>query len=427
MPGALSISSLRPNQTTQRGNEMDNNYQDVFNYVNEEELVRFTQELIRTNSVYDPAKEGFNEEKVANFIANYLKKLGLEVHVQAVVKGRPNVIGILKGKKEGKTILFEGHTDVVTAGDIEEWDYDPFAATIDNNRIYGRGACDTKGNVAAAIFAVKSIIESKSEFKGNILLCIPCDEEGMMIGIKDFIKNGWADNVDGAVICEPEENNICICQKGAMRIVIRSYGKMAHGAMPLAGINPNWGMAKIICELEQLEASEKERLGKHDYLGYPSITPTILMAPSKGEAQINVIPKECYTTLDIRTVPEQDHETLKTQIQEIVDRLAKGNKEFKADMEVIEERPWTETSKDDPVVVAIAKAYTLVTGKEPIYNGVPGATDGTFLHCLKGIPIITTGAGDRLIPHQADEWVGIDELVETTKMYALTAMIYLNE
>ncbi len=402
-------------------------YRGVIENVNEQELVKFTQDILRIKSVYDPEKEGYNEEKVAKFIANYLKELGLEVHVQEVVEGRPNVIGILRGKEEGKRILFEGHTDVVTAGDLDDWNYDPFAATIKDNKIYARGACDTKGNVAAAIFAVKAIIDSKVDFKGSILLCIPVDEEGMMIGIKDFIKKGWADQVDAAVICEPEQNEICINQKGAMRIIIKTYGKMAHGAMPLSGINPNWGMAKIICELEKLENSEKERLGKHHYLGYPSITPTILMAPSKGEAQINVIPKECYTTLDIRTVPGQEHEILKQQIQEILDRLSKENNDFKADMEVIEERPWTETSKDEPVVKSIAKAYTIVTGKEPVYNGVPGATDGTFLHCLRGIPVVTTGAGDRYIPHQADEYVEIDELIETTKMYALTAMLYLND
>jgi succinyl-diaminopimelate desuccinylase len=402
-------------------------FRKVADYVAADKLVQFTQDLIRINSVYDPNKEGCNEEKAARFIADYLEKLGLEVHIDEVVPGRPNVIGILKGSEKGKTLLFEGHTDVVTAGDLEEWTYPPFEAIIDKGRIYGRGSCDTKGNLAAAIFATKAIIDSKIDFKGNILLCIPVDEEGMMIGIKDFIKKGWADNVDAAVICEPEENNICITQKGAMRVIIRVQGKMAHGCMPLAGINPNWRMAKIICELEKLQQQEIDRLGEHPYLGFPSITPTILMAPSKGEPQINVIPNECYATLDIRTVPGQDHKVIAEQIQEIFNRLAKDDKDFSAIMEVIEERPWTETSKEEPVVQAISKAYTMITGKEPIYNGVPGATDGTFLNCLKGIPVVTTGAGDRLIPHQKDEYVEIDELIETTKIYALTALMYLNQ
>jgi len=404
-----------------------NDYMKILDFLDENELVQFTQELIRIKSVYDPNKEGYNEERVANYIARYLQELGLEVHLDEVVPGRPNVIGILKGNQAGKTLLFEGHTDVVTAGDLEEWNYPPFGAVIQNGRIYGRGACDTKGNVAAAIFAVKAIKSSKVHFNGNILLCIPVDEEGMMLGIKDFIKKGWADNVDAAVICEPEENNICITQKGAMRVVIRVQGKMAHGCMPLAGINPNWRMAKIICELEKLQQQEILRLGNHPYLGYPSITPTILMAPSKGEPQINVIPKECFTTLDIRTVPGQEHRVLAGQIQDILDRLEKVDKDFSATMEIIEERPWTETQNNEEIVKAISNAYTMVTGKEPIYNGVPGATDGTFLNCLKDIPVVTTGAGNRLIPHQRDEYVDIDELVEATKLFALTAMIYLNK
>ena len=290
-------------------------YQSVIESVNEDELVKFTQDILRINSVYDPTKDNCNEEKVALFIADYLKELGLEVHVEYADKGRPNVIGILEGNAPGKTILYEGHTDVVTAGDYDEWNYDPFEAVIENGRIIARGACDTKGNVAAAIFAVKAIIESKMEFKGKILLCIPVDEEDMMLGIKHFIKNGWADNVDAAVICEPEENQLCINQKGAMRVEIKSYGKMAHGAMPLSGINPNWGMAQIICELEKFEAKEKEKHGKHEYLGYPSITPTIVSSPNKGEAQINVIPKESYIALDIRTVPGQVHDEIAADIQ----------------------------------------------------------------------------------------------------------------
>jgi succinyl-diaminopimelate desuccinylase len=94
-------------------------------------------------------------------------------------------------------------------------------------------------------------------------------------------------------------------------------------------------------------------------------------------------------------------------------------------MEVIEERPWTAIDRDDPLVIALAEAYEKLTGRPPIYNGVPGATDGTFLTAWKGIPVLTTGAGDRLIPHQKDEYVDIAELVETTRLYASAALRYL--
>ena len=96
-------------------------------------------------------------------------------------------------------------------------------------------------------------------------------------------------------------------------------------------------------------------------------------------------------------------------------------------MEVLDDRPWTETSKDEPVVKAIAKAYTDIMNNEPIYNGVPGATDGTFIQCRKNIPVIVKGAGNREVPHQVDEWCEIDDIIETSKMYALTALYYLNK
>jgi succinyl-diaminopimelate desuccinylase len=395
-------------------------------HVDDKEVINLTQALVRIPSVYRPNIPDGNESRAAKFVYEYLKGLGFEVYIEEVVKGRPNVIGILDSGRPGKTILFEGHTDVVTEGDRSAWSYDPFGAVIEGGRMYGRGTNDTKGNLSAAIAAVHAIKRSNLKWNGRIILCIPCDEEGMMIGIKHFIAQGWAKGVDGAIICEPEENQICITQKGAMRTILRTYGKMAHGAMPLSGINPNTRMAQIICELMKLEAEEKHRLGEHHYLGWPSITPTSILGPEIGEPQINVIPDHCMTTLDIRTVPGQEHHQLRISIETILGRLASKDPDFKATMEVIESRPWTETSLEDPIVKASIESYRRIAGKEPIFNGVPGATDGTFLN-LAGIPIVTTGAGDRHIPHQINEYIDLAELVEASRIYAETAMIFLNE
>ncbi|CDQ19126.1 M20 family metallopeptidase [Halobacillus karajensis] len=390
-----------------------------------ERVIALTQSLVRIPSVYRPGEEGGNEKKCAAFVAEHLSKLGIEVYIEEVEAGRPNVIGVIDSGKSGKTLIFEGHTDVVTEGDSHSWKYDPFGAEIVDGLMYGRGTNDTKGNLACMITAVQSLLEDKEEWSGKIILCIPCDEEGMMIGIKHFIKQGWADQADGAIICEPEENQVCIAQRGAMRLVLKTYGKMAHGAISWSGINPNLRMAKVIVELEKLEKREQERLGKHPTLGWPSITPTILQAPAKGDAQINVIPEQCMTTLDIRTVPGQDHDRLQEEIHHIFARLAQDDPEFKADFDVIEDRPWTSTDKEEPVVEAVAEAVQSVLVKDPIYNGVPGATDGTFLH-VAGVPIVTIGAGDREVPHQIDEYVDIEELAETTEIYRQAALNFLN-
>jgi succinyl-diaminopimelate desuccinylase len=396
----------------------------VWRRIDREELARFAQELVRIPSVYRPEEAEGNEGGVARYVADYLEREGFEVHTEEVAPGRPNVWAVWEGDSPGKTLLFEAHTDVVTEGQAEDWDHPPFAAERLGDRIYGRGACDTKGNLAAAVMAVRAIKDSGVSFPGRLVLCHPVDEEGMMTGIKAFIERGHAEGVDGAVICEPEENQLCVKQKGALRVEVTVRGKMAHGAMPLSGVNPVTRAARFVVTVEELEREEIRRYGEDPFLGYPSLTPTILMGPDCGEPQINVIPASAYVALDIRTVPGQSHEDLVGRLGECLSGLESEDPDFDASLEVIEERPWTETPMDDPLVQAMTAAYRKVTGEEPRYNGVPGATDGTFLSKWAGIPIVTTGAGDREIPHHRDEWVSVEELLTTCKLYAATAMYF---
>ena len=421
-------------------------FDEVLNSIDPSELVQLTRELVRIPSVYQPETDG-GEEKVARFVGRELEGIGLNVNMEEVAPGRPNVMATLDGE-EGRTILLEAHTDVVTEGDSSEWIHPPFGGEIVGNRIYGRGACDTKGNLAAAILAVKAIKESERPFKGRIILAIPVDEEGLMTGIKHMIKRGHLKGVDAAIICEPEENQICVSQKGALRVRIETGGKMSHGCMPLTGFNPIHPAVEIIQRIKKLEREEIKNHGMDEFLGFPSITPTVLRAPIKGEPQLNVMPSGCQVLVDVRTIPGQSHEELKEQLTRIVKGvesevqkdltagwekaireelqpgLSKGLP-FSAEIDIFEDRPWTKTDRTEPVVEAVAGAYRLVTGKEPIYNGVPGATDGTFINAWSKIPIVTTGAGDRMVPHQKDEWVDIDELLEASKIFAVSILEFL--
>jgi succinyl-diaminopimelate desuccinylase len=389
-----------------------------------EDLVRLVQELVRIPSVYRPEKADGNEARVARFLADYLEREGIEVHMEEAAPGRPNVWAVLDGDRPGKTLLFEAHTDVVTEGRAGDWEHPPFGAERVGDRIYGRGACDTKGNLAAAVVAVKAIKDSGVSFPGRLVLCHAVDEEGMMAGIRAFIERGYAEGVDGAVICEPEENQLCVKQKGALRVEVTFRGKMAHGAMPLSGVNPVTRAARFVVAVEELEREEIERHGEDPFLGYPSLTPTILLGPERGEPQLNVSPASAYVALDIRTVPSQSQEDVVRRLEDRLSKLESEDPDFDASLEVIEERPPTATSMDDPLVRAMAAAYRDLTGEEPRYNGVPGATDGTYLSTWAGVPIVTTGAGEREIPHHKDEWVSVDELLTTCKLYAATAMYF---
>lgn len=399
-------------------------------------VVELAQGLVRIRSVYDEQR-GTTEAAAANYVADQLRRAGFEPVVEEAAANRPNVIcdyagtGYIDG--QSRTLMLEGHTDVVTEGDPTVWTIPPFEGRIDpgpngeeaTGVLHGRGSADMKAGVAAAMAALEAVRSVAPDLPGRIRLGIVADEEGMMLGIKSFIANGWADEVDGAIVCEPEENELCLFQKGAMRLHVRVFGVMSHGAMPYAGVNPLRGLADFVVAVRDYEQREHQRLGEHQYLGYPWLTPTIIQAPARGEAQLNVMPDEAYLALDVRTVPGQDHEAIEAELNRIARELEGATPRLRFQIECFESRPWTATDPNDPLVAAAESVYPEVMGTAPRYGGVPGATDGTFLWALKDIPIVTVGPGDRTIPHQVDEFVRLKDTVAAARLYAATAIAYL--
>ena len=394
--------------------------------IDEAYLISLTQALVKIRSVYEPGRS--SEKEAAEFILSELENLGLKPVREEAAPDRPNIIADWQGssfdKTKHRTLMFEGHTDVVTEGNPETWSTPPFGGQIKDGKLYGRGSADMKGGIAAAMTALKAIKETAPDLTGRIRFGIVVDEEGLMLGIKHFINQGWADDVDGAIICEPEENELCLFQKGAMRVAVTFTGRMAHGAMPYAGSNPIKALGTFLEDVVKLERSEQTRLGEHPYLGYPWLTPTIIKAPPKGEAQHNVMPAQAYLALDIRTVPGQAHDVLLADLQTIARTITDETKGLQIDIDCFESRPWTQTPKDDPLVKALEASYPLVFKKVAVFGGVPGATDGTFLHAWANVPVVTVGPGDRNIPHQKNEFVRLDELIQSAKLYAAAAIYY---
>ncbi|MEM7346427.1 MAG: M20 family metallopeptidase, partial [Chloroflexota bacterium] len=390
----------------------------ALNLIDDDELIRWVQELTRIPSVWHP-DTGIGEEAAARWVEARCREIGLETHFEEVVPGRPNVIARY-GPDDGPTLMFEGHTDVVTEGDVSLWTDPPFSATIRDGCIYGRGANDMKAGVVCALIALKAIVQSGLPLKGNLLLGAVCDEEGDMIGIKHFVDQGWADNVTAAIICEPEENELCLVQKGVLWLRATITGEMAHGAMPLTGVNTAYPMARFLSMVESLEQREIDRYGVDKHLGQPSITPTIVQSPAAGEAQKNVMPGATTVVLDCRLLPEQNSEALAAEIELLLSMATAPKEQLGYQIEVIEARDPTKTDPNEPIVQAMAAAYQSLTQTEPVYGGVPGTTDGTILNARKNIPIITCGPGDRYIPHHIDEWVSIDEIKLAARLYVVT-------
>ncbi len=395
--------------------------------VKRNELVGLTQELVRIDSVIRP-ETGHTEHEVVEYLRSWVQReLGLQPTVETVQPGRENLFFTLDSGRPGPCLLLEGHTDVVSEGERGRWSADPFGGELKEGRIYGRGACDMKAGLAVNLVVAKALLASGVPWRGRLALCFVCDEEGMMIGIKDFIRRGHADGVNACLVPEPEENQLCLSMKGAIRAVLRVRGRMAHGAMPRSGINPNTRLARIILAFERFETGEIRRCGEDPFLGYPSVTFTVLRSPPPGApAQLNVMPGEAEGFVDIRTVPGQDHEQVRAALRRILGELAAEDPDFQADIEFIEDRPVVSMGKEEPIVQEAARAFREVACREPVYSGVPGATDGTFLSAWKGIPCLVNGPGPRHIPHQVDEYVEVGQLLEAARVYALTSLRYLN-
>jgi succinyl-diaminopimelate desuccinylase len=317
--------------------------------------------------------------------------------------------------------MFEGHTDVVTEGD--GWTVDPFGAEIVDGRLWGRGSADMKGGLAAALLATDALAR-RGPFPGRIVLAALVDEEGMMTGAKDFVARGRMAGVDGVICCEPEGGEICHVAKGALRLRLDFIGKMAHGAMPFQGRNPNRAAATVIGALADLEAAVQARSGEHPHLGKVWITPTVMRA---GEpVQMNVMPAAASVWVDVRTIPAVDHDALIAEVTDVV-AAAAGELWVATAIEVLDDRPAVAVAEDDPLVRAVWDAHAAVGPDAPRLGGVPGATDGTILTSRTGTPSVVYGPGGKWIAHQADEFVEIDDLVAHAEVYVEAADRFLRQ
>ena len=389
--------------------------------VDEAAVLALTRELVRVRSVNDPAA-GDSEAAAAAVVEAHMRSFGWEPHVEEVAPGRPNVVAIVEGGGgPGPTLMFEGHTDVVTEGDSSAWTVDPYSALERDGRIYGRGSADMKSGVAAMMHAVRAL-QLAGPFPGRVVVAALVDEEGLMLGAKQFARTPLAAQVDGVVVCEPEEGEICAVAKGAVRILVTLTGAMAHGAMPQHARNPLPVAARLVLAVEQVQARLQADHGRHEHLGDVYLTPTVLLG---GDAdQLNVIPAVARLGIDVRTVPGVDHAALVDDVTRVAHAAADGSG-VTVEVTVVDDRPAVDTPIDHPVVAALAAAHQEVTGRRPVYGGVPGATDGTILTRDAGLATVVYGPGGKWIAHQADEYVEADDVIRCARVYAETARRFL--
>ena len=381
--------------------------------IKESEVVKICQDLVGIQSVNPPG----NELAAAEYVAAVLEKSGVQAELVKHSETRASVLARLKGQGKAPALFYNGHLDTVPVG-AEKWVHEPFAGVVAEGKVWGRGAADMKGGLAAMMAAVKALASARIPLKGDLLLAATAGEEIDSLGAAAIAKMPTLGAVQALFIAEPTYNEIFIAEKGVLWVEIETFGKTAHGSMPEKGRNAIMMMVEIIKEFEKLVIPFKT----HPILG--GFTRSINTIA--GGVKTNVVPDHCVATLDMRTVPGQEHSVILSQIENIVQGLGTKVPGFKAAAKTVNDHPSVETSPSEPVLQNFSSIVTEMTGRKAVLKGANYFSDAVgFLPVLK-VPLLLFGPGDPGLAHQPNENVEVCKLVEAARIYAVTAARLLN-
>jgi acetylornithine deacetylase len=341
-------------------------------------------------------------------------------------KDRPITVGRLRGTGGGRSLIVNGHIDVVSPGDHAAWTTPPFAADIRDGRIYGRGAVDMKGGVGAALFALEALAACGVRLRGDVVVQTVPDEETCAMGTNAAITRGYT--ADAGVVPEPTGLNLWVATRGLLHGTLRVYGRSAHAEMNQpswedgGGVNAISLTARLIDALDRLSAEWLTRADKrHPLLGVPGVHPTIV----RGGTFISNIPESCDLAINTTYLPtnRDEHGYGSVPRGEIEATIAA---EVALDGWLSQHRPTWSWYTDYPPceippdadIIAVAQRAAADLGVQAAAEGIDTTYDGALLTLFAGTPSPGFGPGDLRRAHAVDEWIGIDELVMGARAYA---------
>ena len=403
----------------------------------EKNLVRLCQDLIRFPTINPP---GNDYQAIVEYIGNRLKNRGFTIeYVRAY--GAPgdsadypryNVIARYETGRQGPCVHFNSHIDVVETGD--GWTKDPFAADLIDGKVYGRGACDMKGGLAASIIAAEALISSGIELKGAIEISGTADEEsGGLGGVAYLAEKGYfsKDRVDHVIIPEPlNVDRVCLGHRGVWWAEIETYGRIAHGSMPFLGDCAVRHMGAVVAEFEdKLYPAMAARLTKMPVVPEGAKQSTLNINSIHGGQNEGVnglpspcVPDSCRMIIDRRFLVEEELPDVKNEVTVILDRLKTSREGFKYEIRDMLEVIPSMTDIKSPVVQETANAIKDVLGKEPDFICSPGTYDQKHIDRIGKLKdCIAYGPGILELAHQPDEYVEVEDMVNSAKVMAQAA------
>jgi len=397
-------------------------------FIKKKELIDLTSRLIQIPTENPPG----NEKKAVLFLKPLLSKMGFRVNIHLSPKGRYNIVAEKRWGKGGRRLIFNGHLDVVPAGDASQWKYPPYQGKVVNpageqrsiisngvkGRIYGRGASDMKGGVASFIHAISMIDRSKVRFdRGNLILHLVSDEESHGHQGMGFLAQKGLIKGDAVIVGEPTGLDLVIAQKGALWLRITSFGKSAHGSRPEQGINAIEMMMHLIDRLKNIPL-----LKEHPLLGKP----TINIGKIQGGTKINVVPDRCQIEVDRRLLPDEKKVGVLREIKEVTESVQARDPLFKYQIEEIDYAEPSEIHPDEEIVRIGLEAGREVMGEKPRVRGFSGFTDARFYINQFHIPTLIFGPGGTDQSHTTDESVEVEALVQATRIYSRIVLNFLS-
>jgi len=388
-----------------------------------EEIINFHKQIIQIPSENPPGKY----KQIAQFVQNKFEELGLKTFVK-----RNNVVGKYQNLT-GPSLLLYGHMDTVPA--YKGWTEDPFGGHTNDGKIFGRGACDDKACVTAEIFATKALLELGIKFEGSLTLISAIDEEtGGFNGVRYLLDKGHI-NGDACLLGDGRGGFPAAFTGGFIMVTFMITGKKAHAlSFPdipkyrneFSGVNAIQKMVNILNFLMQLQAEFLNKETKYpNFPGHPSKVSTVNIAKIIGGDKISAVPDKCLLYCIINTIPEQDVESIKQNILEFVEisRLSDPDLDINVNFSISFE-PFV-SNTNSKFAKAIKNAIKIVYNEDREFKLFQSANDGHWFH-EKGIETILMGTGTHENNvHAEDEFVSIDDLIDTTKIFALTAFNYL--
>uniref|UniRef100_UPI0035B2C1EB M20/M25/M40 family metallo-hydrolase n=1 Tax=Promineifilum sp. TaxID=2664178 RepID=UPI0035B2C1EB len=339
-----------------------------------DDLEQLLTDLVAINSVNPDLVPGApGEGEVAAYIARWLEAAGLEVHRDEPVAGRPNVVGIARGTGGGRTLLLNGHVDTVSVSEGS----DLLRPRVENGRLYGRGAYDMKGGVAACMLAAAEA--KRRGLRGDVIVTAVMDEEYAGLGTMAVAEQYRA---DAAIVAEPTDLQLVIAHRGFVWLEMETRGVAAHGSRPDLGVDAIARMGRVLVEVERLAADLLARPA-HPLLGPPSLHASLI----RGGQEMSSYPDRCLLSLERRTLPGETAEAVEEELRDIADRLNRADATFKAEVRRGLVRAPLETPEDAGIVTAVREASAGVLGQPATIAGVPYWTDAATLWAA-GVPTV---------------------------------------